>query len=74
MVYGRLSFFIREGVAFPMEWAHVAVWGAAGLYLVFYAFLLSSEVGAGVVAVVVTTGTGAGALGSAGVAVVGVVV
>ena len=48
MVYGRLSFFIREGVAFPMEWAHVAVWGAAGLYLVFYAFLLSSEVGAGV--------------------------
>ena len=48
MVYGRLSMVIREGVATTAGWASVSAWGAAGLYLAFYAFLLSSEVGAGV--------------------------
>jgi hypothetical protein len=47
LAYQRVSAGIRDGASGWAEIAPLIVWGAAGLVLCAYAFLLAAELGAG---------------------------
>ena len=47
LIYSRLAEVYKDGVPGPVEWVFIGLWGAAGLYILVYVFMLAAEAAAG---------------------------
>jgi hypothetical protein len=44
MIYSRIAEVFKDGSSGVVEWIFIGLWGAAGLYILIYVFMLAAEV------------------------------